>query len=88
MTDAKNRTNTVTMETTPVTCGRCGRTFANSVIEEVEGFDQLRVGDFLITNIEANCSRCGFKYRWKIDEKNVEKMILSYEKLISLYSPE
>ena len=51
MTDAKNRTPNVTMETVPVVCGRCKRQLTPLVIEELAGFLQLRAGEILISNI-------------------------------------
>jgi DNA-directed RNA polymerase subunit RPC12/RpoP len=88
MTDAKKRTTSVTMETGPVICGRCNRELLPLMNEELAGFLQLRAGSILISNIEGNCSHCGWKFIWKIREKDVENMILKYQQLIDLYQRE
>ena len=66
MTDAENRTPSVTMETGPVICGRCKRELSPLVIEEIEGVSQLRAGTVLIPKIEANCLHCGWTFYWNI----------------------
>jgi RNase P subunit RPR2 len=88
MTDAKNRTDSVTMETGEVICGRCRRPLSPLVIEEIEGISQLRAGSVLIPKMEANCLHCGWAFYWNIREKDIEKMTLKYQQLISLYSAE
>lgn len=88
MTDAKNRTDTVTMETGPVICARCRRELTPLVIEEIAGITQLRAGSVLIPKIEANCLHCGWAFYWNIREKDIEKMTLRYQQILSRYAPE
>ena len=71
-----------------VICQRCKRTFANFVIEEIQGFSQLRCGDLLIPKMEANCIHCGWTFHWSIREKDVEKMAVAYGEVIRLYVAE
>jgi len=76
------------MESDAVICQRCHRTFANFVIEQIQGFSQLRCGDLLIPKIEANCIHCGWTFHWNIREKDVEKMAVAYGDVIRLYVAE
>jgi len=93
MSDAKNRTNTVTMETGPYTCERCKQPISPFIVEDIEGITQMRAGKALILRIEASCLTpgCGCIFRWNIRERDVEKMTVTYEKVlgnIQRYNPE
>ena len=83
-----SRAAVAAVESSPVTCQRCKRRFANFVLEEIQGFAQLRCGDLLIPKIEANCIHCGWTFYWNIREKDVEKMAVVYGRLVAMYVPE
>lgn len=76
------------VESGPVTCQRCRRSFANLALEEIQGITQLRCGDVLITKLEANCIHCGWTLHWNIREKDVEKMAMVYGRLVEAYIAE
>lgn len=81
----------VTMETGPLLCLKCGRQLSPFTIEEIAGLTQLRAGHVLIIKIEARCLDCQKDFSWNIREKDVEKMTLTYQlllKKIAIYTPE
>lgn len=81
----------VTMETGPLLCLKCGRQLSPFTIEEIAGLTQLRAGHVLIIKIEARCLDCQKEFSWNIREKDVEKMTLAYKMLLEKvenYNPE
>ncbi len=77
--------NNQTMESGPVNCQRCGRPFANFVLEEIQGITQLRCGDLLITKQEANCLHCGWTFHWNIRERDIERMAMAYGQVVATF---
>ena len=78
---------TVTMETGPVICGRCRRTFAHLAIDLVAGVQQLRSAEILISRIEAVCMNCGWVFYWNIREKDLGKMAITYGEVLRSVRP-
>jgi len=80
----------VEREVGPVVCGRRKRTFAYLVIEEIEGFPQLRVGDVLVPKIDACWLHCGWAFHWNIREKDIQRMTVTYGQVLQRggYLPE
>lgn len=71
----------ITLETGPVICGRCKRTFANYQFEDVNGLIQLHSGDLIVTHIKANCCYCGWTFHYDIRDKDIEQMVIKYGEL-------
>ncbi len=93
MADAKNRTDGVTMETGPLICPRCKKPISPFVVEEIGGVTQLRAGKGLMIRAEISCLTpdCGCIFVWIFREKDLEKTIVMYEKIlgsIQRYNPE
>lgn len=88
MADAK-KSQSVTIETGPVVCGRCGLHMSPLVIEEIEGVAQLRAGKALINKIEACCltPKCGWMFYWNIREKDLEKNAVLYGEILRTIRP-
>jgi len=83
--------SSVTMETGPLLCMKCGQPLLPFTIEEIAGLTQLRAGKLLVIKIEARCLTCQKEFSWNIREKDVEKMTLTYQLLleeIQNYNPE
>jgi len=78
---------TVTLETGPVVCGRCGRPFAGLVKEEIKGVTQLRAGSVLVVRMDANCLHCGWDFHWNVHEKDAGRMAVMYGKLLRTIRP-
>ncbi len=78
-------------ERSEVKCKRCGKTFANMMIEEIDNLAQLRCGDVLIAKTEMVCLHCGWVFYWNIREKDLSRMAVTYGELvveIRKYKPE
>ena len=75
-------TPSVTMETTPITCMGCKTPFTGFVIEELNGLQQFRIGNFLVLGIEARCLKCGRKLYLNHRDQTLEKMSLMYAALL------
>lgn len=91
--DNGSHTNSnVGFEAAPMRCGNCGQVCPQLTIEQVDGQAQLRVGIYLISKIEANCTHCGRRLLWNINEKELQKMSQAYgdvlRKLNGGYTPE
>lgn len=74
-----------------VKCQRCKRIFAHFTLEVIDDLVQLRCGDALIPRTEMVCLNCGCVFYWNVREKDLEKMAISYKKLLGLvksYAPE
>lgn len=74
-----------------VICQRCRRKFEHFTLEEIDDLVQLRCGDVLISKTEMVCLHCGWVFYWNIREKDLEKMTVTYGKLmvaIKGYNPE
>lgn len=79
------------LERTPVKCGRCGKKFEHFIIEVIDDVAQLRCGDVLMVHAEIACMHCGWVYYWHIQEKDLERMTVTYSRIlvkIGVYAPE
>lgn len=69
----------------PVTCRRCGTRFAGLQIEQIGNAIQLRSGTYLVQKMEANCTKCGWKFIWSFNDKKLEEVAMLYGRLLDRF---
>lgn len=83
--------DSIHFERSAVKCQRCGRVFANFLIEEIDDLAQLRCGDVLIAKTTMMCLNCGWVFHWDVNGRKLEEMAVTYKEIIvkiGAYRPE